>query len=197
MITRLGDIIARKLVISGSIPSEDAELYAYGFFLLLSKELYLILISILGAVLGIFWQSILFYLLFSVLREYAGGIHAKTELGCMLSTTLALFLSVGTLRYLVQSQNSVAALVLLSFGFVVIVFLSPLDTPEKPLSSSERQYFQRVSRGIGAAYAILGIGSAIAGWSLLYILAVLEALAGILLLGGFLRERRRDNSFSG
>ena len=197
MITRLGDIIARKLVISGSIPSEDAELYSYGFFLLLSKGLYLVVVSILGAALGIFWQSILFYLLFSVLREYAGGIHAKTELGCMINTTLVLFLSVGTLRYLVQSQNLAAATALLFFGFVVIFFLSPLDSSEKPLSTSERQYYQRVSRGLAAAYVILGIGTAVTNWVLIYILAVSEALTGILLLCGFLCQRRGEKSFSG
>lgn len=196
MITHLGDIIAQKLVISGTIPSEDAELYAYGFFLLLSKGLYLGVISILGAMLGIFWQSILFYLLFSVLREYAGGIHAKTELGCMLSTTLVLFLSIGTLWYLLQSQNSAAALVLLSFGFGVVFSFSPLDTPQKPLSAFERQYYRRVSIGLAAAYAILGIGAAIAGRSLLYILAVSETLAGVLLLSGVFSQSKRNNSIS-
>lgn len=93
MITSLGKKIARRLAASGTISPEEIDLYGYGFFLLLSSTLYLIVVAIFGSVFGVLWESIVFYLLFSILRGYAGGIHAKTERGCMLSTILALLLS--------------------------------------------------------------------------------------------------------
>ena len=69
--------IARKLAVSGIIDPDETDLYAYGFFLLLSRGIYLLVTSIFGAVFGILWENVLFYVSFSLLREYAGGIHAK------------------------------------------------------------------------------------------------------------------------
>lgn len=191
MISYWGDKIAYELVASDIIPSEDMALYAYGFFLLLSKALFLLVVSILGAVFGIFQESILFYLLFSILREYAGGIHAKTEGTCIFCTILMFLLSVSTIWALVHYQNTAVAFALLFFGFFTIILLSPLDTPEKPLSNLDRQHFQRVARGLATTYVILGIVAAIASSPLLYIVAVSEALAGLLLLGGKIDLQRR------
>ena len=106
MITNWGEKIARRLAASGTILSEDVDLYGYGFFLLLSSALYLFVVAIFGSALGIFWESILFYFMFSILREYAGGIHAKTERGCMLSTILALLLSELSFTCVVSDKNS-------------------------------------------------------------------------------------------
>lgn len=86
MIINLGEKIAHKLAASGTISSEDIDLYGYGFFLLLSSALYLVVVAIFGSAFGILWESIVFYFLFSILREYAGGIHAKTEHGCMFTS---------------------------------------------------------------------------------------------------------------
>lgn len=83
MITNLGEKISHKLAASGTISPDDVDLYSYGFFLLLSSVLYLVVVAILGSAFGILWESIVFYFLFSILREYAGGIHAKTEHGCI------------------------------------------------------------------------------------------------------------------
>lgn len=48
MITNWGEKIARKLAASGTISPEEIDLYGYGFFLLLSSTLYLIVVAIFG-----------------------------------------------------------------------------------------------------------------------------------------------------
>lgn len=125
MITNWGEKIARRLAASGTILSEDIDLYGYGFFLLLSSALYLFVVAIFGSVLGIFWESILFYFMFSILREYAGGIHAKTERGCMLSTILALLLSTVGIRGMLQAEHSTIAMMFLIVGCAVVFFSVP------------------------------------------------------------------------
>ena len=74
MITNWGEKIARKLAASGTISPEEIDLYGYGFFLLLSSTLYLVVVSIFGCTLGVLWESIIFYFLFSSLREYGKGL---------------------------------------------------------------------------------------------------------------------------
>ena len=58
MITNLGEKIAHKLAVSGTISSDDVDLYSYGFFLLLSSALYLVVVAIFGIAFGILWESI-------------------------------------------------------------------------------------------------------------------------------------------
>lgn len=184
MITCLGKKIARRLAASGTISSEDIDLYGYGFFLLLSSALYLVVVAIFGIAFGILWESVLFYFLFSILREYAGGIHAKTEHGCMLSTILALLLSIIGIRTMIQAELSSTAMVLLIVGCVAVFLFSPLDVPEKRLSADDWRYYRKISRRLVAAYAFLGVWAAATDWPILYPLAASTTLEGILIFAG-------------
>ncbi len=189
MITNLGEKIAHKLAVSGTISSDDVDLYSYGFFLLLSSALYLVVVAIFGIAFGILWESIVFYFLFSVIREYAGGIHAKTEHGCMLSTILALLLSTVGIRGMLQAEHSTMAMMLLIVGCAVVFLFSPMDVQEKPLSINDRLYYQRISRWLATAYALLGIWATAARWDILYPIAASATLEGILLLAGTINQK--------
>lgn len=184
MITNWGEKIARKLAASGTISPEEIDLYGYGFFLLLSSTLYLIVVAIFGSVFGVLWESIVFYFLFSILRGYAGGIHAKTEYDCMLSTILALLLSTMGIRGMLQAEHSTMAMMLLIVGCSVVFLFSPLDVPEKPLSSGDWRHYRRISRNLAVAYVLFGVWARVAGWHILYPLAASTTLEGILLLSG-------------
>ncbi len=199
MITNWGEKIARKLAASGTISPEEIDLYGYGFFLLLSSTLYLVVVSIFGCTLGVLWESIIFYFLFSSLREYAGGIHAKTEYGCMLSTILALLLSTMGIRGMLQAEHLTMAMMLLIVGCAVVFHFSPLDVPEKPLSTEDWRYYRRISRNLAVAYVLFGVLARVAGWRILYPLAASTTLEGILLLSGTanLKKRNRKNRKKG
>lgn len=182
--TWIAEHITQKLIASSVIEESDRELYSYGFFLLLSSTLYLVVVAIFGSAFGILWESIVFYFLFSILREYAGGIHAKTEHGCMLSTILALLLSIIEIRKMMQAELSTAAMVFLIVGCAAVFLFSPLDVPEKRLSAEDWRYYRRISLRLAAAYALLGVWAATAGWPILYPIAASTTLEGILLLAG-------------
>lgn len=182
--TWIAEHITQKLIASSVIEESDKELYSYGFFLLLSSVLYLVVAAIFGSAFGILWESIVFYFLFSILREYAGGIHAKTEHGCMLSTILALLLSIIGIRKMMQAELSTAAMVFLIVGCAAVFLFSPLDVPEKPLSADDWRHYQRISRRLAAAYALLGVWAAAAGWPILCPIAASVTLEGVLLLAG-------------
>lgn len=184
MITRLGNHIAGMLVASRMISAEDRELYGYGFFLILSGGLYLTIAIALGAIFGVLRQSVLFYLLFSILREYTGGVHASTEWGCMLSTTASFTLSVIAIRIFNQVERPTAAVTLLLAGCTVVFLLSPLDTPQKPLPAADRQHYRHISCRLGVTYLLLGTVSATTGCIALYPITLATTLSSTLLLLG-------------
>lgn len=191
MITNWGEKVARRLAASGTISSEDIDLYGYGFFLLLSSTLYMVVVAVFGSVFGVLWESIVFYLLFSILRGYAGGIHAKTEYGCMLSTILALLLSTMAIRKMMDAKQSTTAMMLLIIGSIAVFLFSPLDVPEKPLSSGDWRYYRRISRNLAVAYVLFGVWATVAGWHILYPLTASTTLEGILLLSGMYNLKKR------
>lgn len=194
--TWIAEHITQKLIASSVIEESDRELYSYGFFLLLSSVLYLVVAAIFGSAFGILWESIVFYFLFSILREYAGGIHAKTEHGCMLSTILALLLSIIGIRKMMQAELSTAAMVFLIVGCAAVFLFSPLDVPEKRLSADDWRYYRRISLRLAVAYALLGVWAAAAGWLILYPIAASATLEGILLLAGTINQKNAHSENS-
>lgn len=53
MITALGNRLAHVLVLARAVPEGEQELYSYGFFLLLSKGLFLAVTAAFGAMWGV------------------------------------------------------------------------------------------------------------------------------------------------
>lgn len=188
MITNWGEKIAHRLAASGTILPEEIGLYSYGFFLLLSSTLYLIIAAIFGSAFGVLWESIVFYLLFSIIREYAGGIHAKTEYGCMLSTILVLLLSAIGIQKMTQFKLSTAAIVFLIVGCTVVFIFSPLAVPKRPLSADDWWNYRRTSRWLSVVYALLGVWASATGWPILYPTATAATLEGILLFVGTMNK---------
>ena len=183
MISRLSKCISEYLCKMNVIPLEDRELYAYGFFLLLSRGIFLVTTALIGAILGIFWESVLFYTIFSLLREYAGGVHASKETVCLICTILMMSLGVISIRLFENEKCIGIALVLLLVGSVIVYFLSPLDSENKPLTSSERQYYGKKTRRIVeilvlSALILMPVKNSV----LLYIIAVTLILEGALLI---------------
>lgn len=195
MISALAEGVARRLLAAGWIAEDEGELYAYGFFLLLSRVFFLAVTLAFGLVAGVAPESLLFYGMFSLLRCYAGGIHAGTERACTLLTTLAMGASVLVIRLLEATRSGAAVLALLAAGGISVVLLSPLDSPGKLLDAQDSRRYRAVSLALSLAVTLLGVGAALAGlWGAAGAAAVSAALEGILLAAGKLSAYRRQKS---
>lgn len=191
MITKLGDRIARALVLSGMASEEEQELYSYGFFLLLSRGLFLLVTAAFGAIWGVLWESVLYYALFSLLRGYAGGIHAEKESTCLICTTVAMLSAVSLIRWLEAPGNGEVGLGMLLVGLAGVLLFSPLDTSEKHLSPEERIRYRRQSLATAFAAVTGSLAIAALGWFVpLAITAPAMALEGLLLTAGAFRNTK-------
>lgn len=146
MLNNLAKYLTAKLLSKGNISEDEQELYIYGFFMLFSSLMYLILACLLGLVLDCLLESILFYVAFQCIRRYAGGYHASTETKCEILSTLAVSACIALIRLseAYDFRTALFGLTVLSAG--CIFFLCPMDTPEKPLTEKEFVYFRRISR---------------------------------------------------
>ena len=148
MISSFASRITEALCASSVIEEGDKELYTYGFFILLSRILFYAVTVLCGFLFGVLWESMLFYIMFTVLRSYAGGVHANTETGCTVLTTLAMLVSVIEIRLLKSAQGEIVPMVLLGIGAICLFMFSPLDTAEKPLENADRQHYRNISIAI-------------------------------------------------
>lgn len=157
MISSLSSIITEALYKSQVIAEEDKELYTYGFFVLLSKGLFFLVSALFGWMLGVLWESIVFYIMFSTLRSYAGGFHASKESICTCCTTASLFLSSLSIWYMERIGNTAIPFYILAVCGAVVYLLAPLDSEDKPLTRAEMVLYRQKTRAIDIIIVIISI----------------------------------------
>lgn len=145
MIGKLASKTAERFIARPNTCYDKIEIYQYGFFILYSNIIFLLLTMLLGAVFGVFLQGIIFYVAFFSIRQYAGGYHASTETRCEVMSTLSILACIVVIRLSMTYDFQFALFVVSAVSAVCIAVLCPLDTPEKPLSKKEFKYFRKIS----------------------------------------------------
>lgn len=145
MIEKLASKSAESFIKMPNTRYDKNEIYKYGFFVLYSNILFILLSMLLGAVFGVFLQGIIFYVAFFSIRQYAGGYHASTETRCEVMSTLSILACIIVIRLSKTYNFQFALLIISAVSAVCIAILCPLDTPEKPLSEKELKYFRKIS----------------------------------------------------
>lgn len=190
MLSRIAISITDYLIRIEQLTPDDRDLYIYGFFLLVSHTFYLLVTLFAGMLFDIVLESVVFYSVFMVIRKYAGGIHAKKEIICTLLTTISIFVSIGFMRHMYNSNYITIPLMMLLFGCMCILCFSPLDSEEKPLNSKEIAVYRKAS----IRYLILFFFAFLMAFryschGIVYAIACGIFLEGILLLTGSVNAR--------
>ena len=82
MIEKCADYIAFYLVKNGLIEQDKMAIYKYGYEILISNIINISVALIVGAIFSEFIESIIFLMVFAIMRKYCGGYHANTYLKC-------------------------------------------------------------------------------------------------------------------
>lgn len=185
MIYSLSIRITEALYKSQVITGEDKEIYAYGFFVLLSKGLFFLISAFFGWMFGVLGESVVFYIMFSVLRCYAGGFHASKESTCTCLTVVALFLSSLSIWHMEKIGNVIIPLCILAACSTVIFVLAPMDSNAKPLTHAELILYKQKSRAIVIVIWVISIiGCCVQLLTVFYAVSASMMLASCLLALG-------------
>lgn len=131
------------LLETGVIKSYDVEIYEYGFDLLLKKMVHLLMILLIGVIADEFWSVLFFLLAYASIREYAGGYHAATQMGCYCCTVIVTVCAIG-LVHIFQYLSARWIWTLLLFCGTIIWILSPQQTPNRPLVVTEKRIYRNI-----------------------------------------------------
>ena len=193
MISAIADRISEKMLHEGLILEEDRELYRYGFFLLISRGIFFVIAGTVGALVGNIWDSIFFYILFSFLRGYAGGLHADREAVCLFSTTASLFLAAKIIFCLRRGNYVILSCGVLVVCSALVLLIAPLDSDSKPLGESEMRHYRKVTRLLTLLMNLSSFVWLIAGYpQFLFISCVVTGVEAVLLILGKAKRRCQD-----
>lgn len=113
------------------------EVYQYVLFLILNYLIFFGYSFIIGALLGVPFQSIVFFISIAFLRRYAGGYHANTENRCLIISSVYFLTGITLIKIMNLYANRINFNIILSISFIcslIILFLCPCDSPSKPVS---------------------------------------------------------------
>lgn len=182
--------ITESLINAGAAPAEDKALYEYGIRQGILLVINMATAVLIGLLLGMFWQCVIFLFAYNPVRTYSGGYHARTSLACyLLSIPMMLAVLLGIKMIL---WNGYVCAIVLFCTSIVIGILAPVADPNKPLNEREIVVY----RNRAHAYSAVLTGAAIMLWfagmeqiSLSIMMAL--AVAAVMLILGVIKNGNR------
>lgn len=133
-----------------NISDKDVEIYEFGLHLLILKLFHISCILFIGYVGREFFKVILFLLLYSTFRKYAGGYHSQTHIGCLGISIISTICFIVFLK-ITLPEFVYRCMWVISAGIIWI--LAPQDTENRRLNNSEIRYFRKKSKNIVCIYS--------------------------------------------
>ena len=133
--------------------TDDEEIVRRGLEVIAIKLFFAIIIA--GLLLGCFFESILFTIAFTSLRQYSGGYHADSQKKCFVLSTLMLVISLSIIKSIKIFPQLILPLSIITFISIIYVFAAaPIDTPNKRLDNDEIRVYGKRARIFAAILTI-------------------------------------------
>lgn len=165
------------------IGNEEAEIVRYGLEMTVLKFTFFVAALFISLLMDSFWQFIIFILLFSVLRSYAGGYHAKTRIWCFLQSMLLIITAIMIINITQKFTYIIIPLSLIALAASAAIWrLAPVDTKNKRLNFDEKVSLRKKTRITLAVEIIIGIASFILNFKMISCAVTLSIIASCVLL---------------
>ena len=131
-----------------SVDSDKFQIVSYGILLMIETVYKILILMILGEKIGACLETVAFLIGFCGLRKFAGGLHMKTSLGCMMSVVVLWSLSIVCSMYCIPYPLYVIISLL---TFILVGIYAPCSTLNNPIKSKELRKRKKV---YALAYAV-------------------------------------------
>lgn len=156
------------------IDDEQAEVIMYGIQLIIGEIPKVFSVFIIGAILGLWWQTLVAFWILLPYKYASGGFHLKSHIGCFIGTNLIYcgnaYLS--TIVHLHTYTKIILIVLNLIIGIIMIHKYAPADTINLPILTKRERKIKR-----NLSYIFLAINMIIA------ILIPNDTVSNILIFG--------------
>ena len=140
MIQKLSQSLTNKIrKTMPEIDDERAEIIDYGLQILIGEIPKLIIMLLIAYVLGVFKLTFITFLILLPYRTFSGGLHLKTHIGCIVSST-TFYCGTAYLSKMLILDDMVKYLLIFLvaiFGIFMIKLYAPADTEDVPILSKK------------------------------------------------------------
>ena len=161
MYKKICNATIEQLCNAGIIGENEKELYRFGLEGLLFTFLNLGTALIIGIVMDAILECVVFLLAFLPLRQYAGGYHAKTRVGCYFLSVTCMWVA---MNVLVHQEFKEYILVIACVMVVVIFLLAPVENENRKLTFEEKIRYGKAAKlvlifemGLAIFISLIGI----------------------------------------
>lgn len=141
---RVASGIVTRMITADLIDRNEAASYRYGIQFLLEKLISYVVIFGLAIILNSFLEVLLFFISFSVIRKYSGGIHCRHFETCLVASTAVSFSGIALFPLVEKSILTYQGGAIMS---IIIVFLiGAVNNPNIDWSDCEYRKVRRLSR---------------------------------------------------
>ena len=116
------------------IKFEEIRYGLLGLYSLITKTLFIIILSLL---LNMFKEFIIFFIFYTILRALGYGVHAKSNFACWIVSPL-LLLGIPYLFSRIELNNNIT-LIIWTVCFINYCLFCPADTEKRPMISKRRK----------------------------------------------------------
>ena len=167
--------------------SEESEIISYGLEQLFVLVIGLSIAIIIGFILRIPLQTIVFIILLFPLRQNAGGFHASGRLICSLLSATIFMISLLIFKYL--NVSVITNIIIYIVGSAMLVPFAPVGNKNKPLDEIERKVYGKRTMIIWITESLLFVileSQGISSWATIVTLSIF--ICGSLVTTGYIQE---------
>lgn len=187
----MGALVSKVIdnfVLNKIIKEEDSKIYEFGLKQGIAIMINLITIIVIGLISSELLNLLVFSVVYLVMRSYAGGYHAETELGCYVFSTMMIVIIAIISRILLL--NNVMIVIMLVISDSILITLAPVENYRKKLSEKEIEVYRKRLRKIlliGNFIVIISMG--LFNEAVEMVIVAITTIALMVLLG-WIRNKR-------
>lgn len=134
MIHRLSLEIADYLFYREVIDINKYDIYRYGFEMIISTIIGVILILMCGILTNSLCHAIVFYGLFVIIRMNTGGYHANSHVVCKMTLCGSFLITDYISKLMFSIFDLKILLIFVLLNFISVVVIAPVECIKKPIS---------------------------------------------------------------
>lgn len=145
MISDVSEKIANFLVDNCKNADIDKSIITYGLNTAINQSISICSFVVLGFLMGLWLEVVVFLASLSFLRPFAGGYHCDTALKCYILSLGAAFSSLILVKFTTEELIPRISLTLLMIAVPFICKFAPIGTKNKPLDETECKYYRKIT----------------------------------------------------
>lgn len=144
MIPRISSGIVSSLLRNKIIETDESEIYQYGFEMVLSTIVMALIVLSIGLIFEEVVSSVLFFILFALIRTSSGGYHAETHFKCNMIYTINLIITLLWVKFAPPYYSLCSHIMFLLIYFLTVFHFSPVENPNKLLDEMQKKKHRRL-----------------------------------------------------